>query len=207
MKDAMLKQGANETIGQAEEVAEVAAFLAGQEYLTGQEQLPWWRNDYATNRCSLIENHLLKYPSDKGEYICLQIVFILRLQCNLAIGNTAEEFWNSLHEGKLESSPLRIWCFRIQSLMLVKFDFPHSIIFCGKRSKSYGYTYSLYAIYAAMEAWKFGGLNMERRRPRSCRCDCIIWYRVVCKNWRRPSIGCMSDGIEESAHVYHSKAL
>ena len=36
MKDAMLAQVPMKRIGQAEEVAEVAAFLAGQEYLTGQ---------------------------------------------------------------------------------------------------------------------------------------------------------------------------
>ncbi|MCY6525150.1 SDR family oxidoreductase, partial [Actinobacillus pleuropneumoniae] len=34
MKDAMLAQVPMKRIGQAEEVAEVAAFLAGQEYLT-----------------------------------------------------------------------------------------------------------------------------------------------------------------------------
>ena len=36
MRDAMLAQVPMKRIGQAEEVAEVAAFLAGQEYLTGQ---------------------------------------------------------------------------------------------------------------------------------------------------------------------------
>jgi len=36
MKDAMIAQVPMKRIGQAEEVAEVAAFLAGQEYLTGQ---------------------------------------------------------------------------------------------------------------------------------------------------------------------------
>ncbi len=36
MKDAMLAQVPMKRIGQAEEVAEIAAFLAGQEYLTGQ---------------------------------------------------------------------------------------------------------------------------------------------------------------------------
>ena len=40
MKDAMLAQVPMKRIGQAEEVAEVAAFLAGQEYLTGQEITP-----------------------------------------------------------------------------------------------------------------------------------------------------------------------
>ena len=36
MKDAMIAQVPMKRIGQAEEVAEVAAFLASQEYLTGQ---------------------------------------------------------------------------------------------------------------------------------------------------------------------------
>ncbi len=36
MKDAMIAQVPMKRIGQAKEVAEVAAFLAGQEYLTGQ---------------------------------------------------------------------------------------------------------------------------------------------------------------------------
>ena len=36
MKDAMIAQVPMKRIGQAEEVAEVAAFLARQEYLTGQ---------------------------------------------------------------------------------------------------------------------------------------------------------------------------
>ena len=36
MKDAMIAQVPMKRIGQAEEVAEVVAFLASQEYLTGQ---------------------------------------------------------------------------------------------------------------------------------------------------------------------------
>ena len=44
------------------------------------------------------------------------------------IGNTPEEFWNNLHEGKLESSPLRnLMLPKFQSLMLVKFKISHSI--------------------------------------------------------------------------------
>ena len=44
------------------------------------------------------------------------------------IGNTPEEFWNSLHEEKLGSSPLRnLMLLKFQSLMLVKFKISHLI--------------------------------------------------------------------------------
>ena len=44
------------------------------------------------------------------------------------IGNTPEEFWNSLHEGKIGIKPLRnLMLLKFQSLMLVKFKISHSI--------------------------------------------------------------------------------
>ena len=38
-------------------------------------------------------------------------------------------------------------------------------------------TYSLYAIYAAMEAIENSGLNMEEEDRDRVGADCIIWYR------------------------------
>ena len=44
------------------------------------------------------------------------------------IGNTPEEFWNSLHEGKIGIKPItKFDASEIQSLMLVKFKISHSI--------------------------------------------------------------------------------
>ena len=44
------------------------------------------------------------------------------------IGNTPEEFWNSLHEGKIGIKPItKFDASEFQSLMLVKFKISHSI--------------------------------------------------------------------------------
>ena len=44
------------------------------------------------------------------------------------IGNTPEEFWNSLHEGKIGIKPItKLMLLKFQSLMLVKFKISHSI--------------------------------------------------------------------------------
>ena len=78
------------------------------------------------------------------------------------IGNTPEEFWNSLHEGKIGIKPItkfdasEIPVFNAGEIQ----DFPFDKYFV-KKDKNRMDTYSLYAIYAAMEALENSGLNME----------------------------------------------
>ena len=69
------------------------------------------------------------------------------------IGNTPEEFWNSLHEGKIGIKPItkfdasEIPVFNAGEIQ----DFPFDKYFV-KKDQNRMDTYSLYAIYAAMEA-------------------------------------------------------
>ena len=78
------------------------------------------------------------------------------------IGNTPEEFWNSLHEGKIGIKPItkfdasEIPVFNAGEIQ----DFPFDKYFV-KKDQNRMDTYSLYAIYAAMEAIENSGLNME----------------------------------------------
>ena len=78
------------------------------------------------------------------------------------IGNTPEEFWNSLHEGKIGIKPItkfdasEIPVFNAGEIQ----DFPFDKYFVKKDTNRMD-TYSLYAIYAAMEAIENSGLNME----------------------------------------------
>ena len=78
------------------------------------------------------------------------------------IGNTPEEFWNSLHEGKIGIKPItkfdasEIPVFNAGEIQ----DFPFDKYFVKKDTNRMD-TYSLYAIYAAMEALETSGLNME----------------------------------------------
>ncbi len=157
MKDAMLAQVPMKRIGQAEEVAEAAAFLAGQEYLTGQTP-PLMAEHHSFNERSLIENHY--HPSTKGEYICLQIKAVVTGYGNSPT-NTPEEFWNSLHEAKnWNQAHYKILCLKFQSLMLVNPKISHSIDICKDQNRRWILTI-LYAIYAAMEAIENSGWTME----------------------------------------------
>ena len=78
------------------------------------------------------------------------------------IGNTPEEFWNSLHDGKIGIKPItkfdasEIPVFNAGEIQ----DFPFDKYFVKKDTNRMD-TYSLYAIYAAMEALETSGLNME----------------------------------------------
>ena len=78
------------------------------------------------------------------------------------IGNTPEEFWNSLHDGKIGIKPItkfdasEIPVFNAGEIQ----DFPFDKYFVKKDTNRMD-TYSLYAIYAAMEALENSGLNME----------------------------------------------
>ena len=78
------------------------------------------------------------------------------------IGNTPEEFWNSLHDGKIGIKPITkfdasdIPVFNAGEIQ----DFPFDKYFVKKDTNRMD-TYSLYAIYAAMEALENSGLNME----------------------------------------------
>ena len=69
------------------------------------------------------------------------------------IGNTPEEFWNSLHDGKIGIKPItkfdasEIPVFNAGEIQ----DFPFDKYFVKKDTNRMD-TYSLYAIYAAMEA-------------------------------------------------------
>ena len=78
------------------------------------------------------------------------------------IGNTPEEFWNSLHDGKIGIKPItkfdasEIPVFNAGEIQ----DFPFDKYFVKKDTNRMD-TYSLYAIYAAMDALENSGLNME----------------------------------------------
>ena len=78
------------------------------------------------------------------------------------IGNTPEEFWNSLHDGKIGIKPIT----KFDASDIPVFNageieaFPFDKYFVKKDTNRMD-TYSLYAIYAAMEALENSGLNME----------------------------------------------
>ena len=78
------------------------------------------------------------------------------------IGNTPEDFWNSLHDGKIGIKPItkfdasEIPVFNAGEIQ----NFPFDKYFVKKDTNRMD-TYSLYAIYAAMEALENSGLNME----------------------------------------------
>ncbi len=79
------------------------------------------------------------------------------------IGNTPEEFWNSLHDGKIGIDPItkfdatEIPVFNAGEIQ----DFPFDKYFV-KKDKNRMDTYSLYAIYAAMEAIENAALDMAQ---------------------------------------------
>lgn len=79
------------------------------------------------------------------------------------IGHTPEDFWNSLHDGKIGIKPItkfdasEIPVFNAGEIQ----DFPFDKYFV-KKDKNRMDTYSLYAIYAAMEAIENAALDMEQ---------------------------------------------
>ena len=78
------------------------------------------------------------------------------------IGNTPEEFWNSLLDDKIGIRPITKFDaseFPVFNASEIQ-DFPFDKYFVKKDTNRMD-TYSLYAIYAAMEALENSGLNME----------------------------------------------
>ena len=79
------------------------------------------------------------------------------------IGHTPEDFWNSLHDGKIGIKPItkfdasEIPVFNAGEIQ----DFPFDKYFV-KKDKNRMDTYSLYAIYAAMEAIENAALDMAQ---------------------------------------------
>ena len=79
------------------------------------------------------------------------------------IGHTPEDFWNSLHDGKIGIKPItkfdasEITVFNAGEIQ----DFPFDKYFV-KKDKNRMDTYSLYAIYAAMEAIENATLDMAQ---------------------------------------------
>ncbi|BAQ23646.1 beta-ketoacyl-ACP synthase II [Streptococcus troglodytae] len=79
------------------------------------------------------------------------------------IGHTPEDFWNSLHDGKIGIKPItkfdasEIPVFNAGEIQ----DFPFDKYFV-KKDKNRMDTYSLYAIYAAMEALENAALDMAQ---------------------------------------------
>ena len=79
------------------------------------------------------------------------------------IGHTPEEFWNSLHDGKIGIKPItKFDASEIPVFNAVEIqDFPFDKYFV-KKDKNRMDTYSLYAIYAAMEAIENAALDMAQ---------------------------------------------
>lgn len=79
------------------------------------------------------------------------------------IGNTPEEFWTSLYEGKIGIKPITkfdVSEIEVRNAGEIQ-DFPFDKYFVKKDTNRMD-LYSLYAIYAAMEALENAGLDMEQ---------------------------------------------
>lgn len=79
------------------------------------------------------------------------------------IGNTPEAFWNSLHDGKIGIKPITKFDtseIPVHNAGEIQ-DFPFDKYFV-KKDKNRMDLYSLYAIYATMEALENAGLDMEK---------------------------------------------
>lgn len=79
------------------------------------------------------------------------------------IGNTPEEFWTSLYEGKIGIKPIAkfdVSEIEVRNAGEIQ-DFPFDKYFVKKDTNRMD-LYSLYAIYAAMEALENAGLDMEK---------------------------------------------
>ena len=78
------------------------------------------------------------------------------------IGNTPEEFWNSLKEGKIGIGPITKFDhsdFAVHNAAEIQ-DFPFDKYFIKKDTNRFD-NYSLYALYAAQEAVNHAGLDVE----------------------------------------------
>lgn len=78
------------------------------------------------------------------------------------IGNTPEEFWTSLKEGKIGIGPITKFDhseFAVHNAAEVQ-DFPFDKYFIKKDTNRFD-NYSLYALYAAEEAVNHAGLDVE----------------------------------------------
>ena len=78
------------------------------------------------------------------------------------IGNTPEEFWNSLYDGRIGIGPITKFDtsdIPVHNAGEVK-DFPFDKYFVRK-DKNRMDMYSIYAIYATLEALENAGLDME----------------------------------------------
>lgn len=79
------------------------------------------------------------------------------------IGNTPEDFWNSLYEGKIGIKPITKFDtseIPVHNAGEIQ-DFPFDKYFV-KKDRNRMDEYSLYAIYAALEALENAGLDMEK---------------------------------------------
>lgn len=55
---------------------------------------------------SAIKSHLLEYPPDKRRiYVANRVIYLHELRRNLTV-SMPEEFWNSLHDGKIGIKPI-----------------------------------------------------------------------------------------------------
>ena len=78
------------------------------------------------------------------------------------IGNTPEEFWNSLKEGRIGIGPITKFDhsdFAVHNAAEIQ-DFPFDKYFIKKDTNRFD-NYSLYALYAAQEAVNHAGLDVE----------------------------------------------
>ena len=78
------------------------------------------------------------------------------------IGNTPEEFWNSLKEEGLELVRLQnLTTVTLLFIMQLKSKISHLISTLSRKIQTALITYSLYALYAAQEAVNHAGLDVE----------------------------------------------
>ena len=88
------------------------------------------------------------------------------------IGNTPEEFWNSLTTGKIGIGPITKFDhsdFDVHNAAEIQ-DFPFDKYFVKKDTNRFD-NYSLYALYAAQEAVNHAGLDVEALDK-----DRGLWY-------------------------------
>ncbi len=90
-----------------------------------------------------------------------------------------EEFWNSLHEGKIGIKPItKFDASEIPAFNAGEIQDSHSDKYFVKRSKSYGY---LLIVCDLCDGSMSTRLEYGRRRPRSCRCDCLHLVSVFAR--------------------------
>ena len=143
----MLAQIPMKEFGQAEQVADLTVFLAGQDYLTGQV---------------VAIDGGLNVAEARGKKMKLNRVVVTGYGVTSPIGNTPEEFWNGLTTGKIGIGPITKFDhsdFDVHNAAEIQ-DFPFDKYFVKKDTNRFD-NYSLYALYAAQEAVNHAGLDVE----------------------------------------------